>query len=251
MAVQTFITDKGADLIAKALAGGFPIAFVGAEIGTGSIGVGEDAKEYTALKVKYANAMLSSTVYEGNATCKFSAQYTESGIIAAVLITEIGIFATDPDLGPVLFTYTNLGDDPDRLFPSNQASFYKYYDVVLTFSATNGVTVDINPSSLVPASLVVGAPAANKLLRLDGEGKLPASITGDADTVDGKHAADFATAGHRHDNSTPTADGFMSKEDKIAHNTLVSRVNQGLNTTSSPTFAGMTVNGVINGASFL
>ena len=43
-------------------------------------------------------------------------------------------------------------------------------------------------------TLIVATAAANKVLKLNGDSKLPASITGDADTVDGKHAADFQSA---------------------------------------------------------
>lgn len=62
---------------------------------------------------------------------------------------------------------------------------------------------------------------------------------------------------HRHNNVTPSVDGFMSKEDKLAHNTLVTRINQGVKTTDSPTFASATIgaliiapDGTITGAKF-
>ena len=42
----------------------------------------------------------------------------------------------------------------------------------------------------------------------------------DADTVDGKHASEFAASKHSHNNATTTADGFMSKDDKTAHEKL-------------------------------
>lgn len=61
---------------------------------------------------------------------------------------------------------------------------------------------------------------------------------------------DFSQVGHIHDNATASADGFMAKEDKQAHDTLVGRVNQGVKTTDSPEFAGLTVNGYIDGAYF-
>ena len=47
---------------------------------------------------------------------------------------------------------------------------------------------------IVPSSDVVTTAAANKLLKLNGDSKLPANITGDADTVDGKHAVDFQSS---------------------------------------------------------
>lgn len=43
----------------------------------------------------------------------------------------------------------------------------------------------------------------------DGTGKLPGSITGDADTVDGQHAAAFATASHTTPASSDTAAGHV------------------------------------------
>ncbi len=44
---------------------------------------------------------------------------------------------------------------------------------------------------LVPSSDVVTAAAANKLLKLDANGKLPASITGDAATLGGKSSSGY------------------------------------------------------------
>lgn len=260
MAVKTFITNKGTDLLARSIANSQIITFSGAKIGTGEIaevgGVPEDARLYEALKVYYADAMLSKATYEGNSTCKLSAQYTASGLITAIKIREIGIYADDPlSVEPILFAYTNLGEDYDTLFPADQASFYKFYDVALVFTTSNGVSVTITPSSIVPAADVRLVPVPNMLLRLNNDGKFPADITGNAATVGGTNLAGLALAGHRHDNAVPTGtgakDGFMSSGDKKAHDTLVTRVDQALTTTSNPTFANLTVNGNISNATFL
>lgn len=50
---------------------------------------------------------------------------------------------------------------------------------------------------------IVSVAAPNKILRLDNTGKLPASITGDANTLDGKNASDFAAVNHTHAFSAP------------------------------------------------
>ena len=73
---------------------------------------------------------------------------------------------------------------------------------------------------------------------------LPAS-GGNADTVDNKHAADFAAAVHGHDAATQAVAGFLSALDKAALDLLVSRVDQALKTTSSPTFKTVTAEKVI------
>lgn len=73
---------------------------------------------------------------------------------------------------------------------------------------------------IVPSSDVVTTPQANKILRLNSQAKLPASITGDADTVDGQHASAFAPASHvgatgaAHGTATTSVAGFMSAADK-------------------------------------
>lgn len=73
---------------------------------------------------------------------------------------------------------------------------------------------------------------------------LPAN-GGNADTVDSMHAADFASAQHDHTNATASAAGFLSSSDKANLDTLISRIDQPLKTTSSPTFNVVTAQKVI------
>lgn len=66
----------------------------------------------------------------------------------------------------------------------------------------------------VASSDVVTTAEANKILKLDGDGKLPADITGDAATVGGKAASEFAAASHEHaiseiTNLQSTIDGII------------------------------------------
>ena len=239
MAIKTYITTKGRNLLAKALAQGFAIQFTAAEIGTGAAGTDEQIVAYTGLVNKFADAVMGGRNYEGNATCKFAIQYTTSGLTQTVFITEIGIYATDPDDGKILFSYTTFGQDADRLFPNSEASIYRVYDVTVLFSAgSGGLTVTIDPTALMKANHV------------GSDGKLHADITGDANTLDGHDSEYFATADHIHSVATQLAAGFESATDKTNLDTLTERVNQDLKTNASPTFAGLTVNGYIEGAVF-
>lgn len=250
MAIKTYITTNGRNLLAKCLALGQPVPFVAAEIGTGTAGTEQQILAYNSLVNKFADAIMGGRNYEGNATCKFSVQYTTSSLAETVYITEIGIYATDPDNGKTLFSYTTFGSDADRLFPSSEASIYRVYDVTVLFSAGSGVTVTIDPTALLKANQASATPASGKLLRCDSNGKLPADITGSAAQLDGHNSSYFAQASHSHSDATTSNAGFMSATDKSNLDTLVSRVNQSLKNTSSPTFAGLTVNGFIDGAQF-
>jgi hypothetical protein len=63
--------------------------------------------------------------------------------------------------------------------------------------------------------------------------------------VDTKHATDFATAAHVHAAATSAVAGFLLALDKAALDLLVSRVDQALKSSSSPTFNVVTANKVI------
>lgn len=250
MAIKTYITNRGRNLLAKSLAGGFAISFVSAELGTGAAGTDEQIMEYNSLVTKFADAVMGGRNYEGSATCKFSIQYATSGITQTVYITEIGIYATDPDDGKILFSYTTFGQDADRLFPNSESSIYRVYDVTVLFSAGSGVSVTIDPTALLKATSASDTPVAGKLLYVGQDGKLPADITGSAAKLGGKSPNEYAEADHIHDNASASKDGFMSAADKAKHDEMAGRINQSVKTDASPTFAGLTVNGFIEGAAF-
>jgi hypothetical protein len=159
------------------------------------------------------------------------------------------LFANDPDLGEVIFSYTTLGQYMDKLLPIQQTPILRTYEVVVDFSDGGSVSVTINPAALLPASDAVDAPAAGKLLRLNVNGKLPASITGDATTVGGNAPSAFAAAQHGHTNASSAASGYMSKDDKMSFDTMKGQVNQDVRNTASPTFASLNV-GVVHGARY-
>jgi hypothetical protein len=61
-------------------------------------------------------------------------------------------------------------------------------------STANPHNVTATQAGAVPTSDVVTVATANKILKLDANAKLPASITGDANTVDGKNPDTASTA---------------------------------------------------------
>lgn len=262
MDIKNVLTNAGSQLIASYLSDPTnPIVFTGAKIGTGLIASNANPKERTSLISECAAGINEYAIIAGkqvgeNSTFTITVQFTNDGLIgannSAIDIEEIGIFAKIGNATPILFSYLTFGDYPDTILPKNKATVERFYDIpfVLNTEVSGTVTVNISPVALVKQSETATQAAANKLLYLNANGKLPADITGDAATLGGHAASYFANSGHRHSNATSSADGFMSKTDKAAHDTLVSRVNQSVKTTDSPTFAGLTINGYIDGARF-
>ena len=85
----------------------------------------------------------------------------------------------------------------------------------------------------IPYANVTGGPTS-----------LPAN-GGNAATVGGKAASFFAAVDHGHSVATQALAGFLSALDKQALDLVVSRVDQALKTTSSPTFKVVTAEKVI------
>ncbi len=97
---------------------------------------------------------------------------------------------------------------------TGKTNWYDEPDITLA-GAKAHVSSAAPHSGHVLASDVVAQATANKILKLDAAGKLPASITGDADTLDGKHAADFAAASHSHGAGFTVRTGTIPDQGKI------------------------------------
>ncbi len=246
--IESKVTATGLAVIAKCIALGIPVAFTRAAIGTGTALDEDDISAYSDLIDWYDDAAIASRNYVG-ATLSIALQYYNSNVGNVVDIGELALFATDPDLGEVIFSYTTLGQYVDKLLPIQQTPILRTYEVVIDFTNGASVSVTINPAALLPATDAVDTPTAGKLLRLNSAGKLPTSITGDAATVGGKAASSFANAEHGHANASQSGAGFLSVEDKQK---IDGRLGQAVNTNSSPTFANITLgpDGVIHNARF-
>lgn len=80
----------------------------------------------------------------------------------------------------------NTGNIYRRVSTGGTGAWTSWRALAFSDNSGNADTLDgKHASDLVAATDVVTTPAANKLLRLDGMAKLPASITGDAATVSG------------------------------------------------------------------
>ena len=249
--IENALTAQGAALIARSLSSGKAVVFSGAKLGTGLAPDAADLSTYTDLITYYDDAEVAGKKTDGNGNLVVTVQYWNDQVKASTYIEEIGLFAClEGESTSVLFSYLTFGKFPDLILAAADSSVQRTYDVPFIFGTGAAVSVTITPSSLLPADDAVTEAEAGKLLRLNEDGKLPCDITGDALTLGGHGVSYYAAADHRHDNATTSADGFLSKEDKQALDTLGERVTQGLTSTSTPTFAGLKVTGYIDGALF-
>lgn len=145
----TVITKKGIQLLAKTMASKNPLNIMRAAVGTGKIQKGYDPSGMIGLIEYKMDAVISGCSASGD-TAEITMQVSSDGIENGFIITEIGIFAEDPDDGEILYAYIDLSDDAQYIYPEGGEAI-KFVEITLDIIIAEGtkVTAFINPSSMV------------------------------------------------------------------------------------------------------
>ena len=259
--IENVLTRDGIQLLTSVIGHESRIVFTRAELGRGTAGDSEDISQRSYLIDKAFDATISKKTVKQNGQMVITVQFTNSNVDTATYVGEIGVFAMDSSVqgSEVLFSYMTFGANKDLILPVSSALVQRVYDIPYVFNGSSSVTITISPSAIVTQEDVLdhgsatdgqGNPNTGKLVGLNAQGKLAVDITGDANTLDGHDTSYFATADHDHSDATTAKHGYMSTTDKSRHNQMSNWMNQSVKTTASPTFAGLTVNGYIDGAMF-
>ena len=134
-------TDAGLELLAKACSGG-SVKFTAVKIGNGTYDGTEDLSGATALKSEKQSFGLSGVSRTGTQV-KVRSVLSNEGLTTGYNITEIGLYATDPDTGSE-FLYAIIVAEPgceDYLPPHSDSPSRITLEIYLTLTETeNAVT---------------------------------------------------------------------------------------------------------------
>ena len=148
-------TRKGAELRAKVEAGKCKLALTKMKIGNGSVTVGE-IEHMTDLKSpKLIFGISSCTVSEEDSTvCKTVGIASSSNVENSFSVSEMGLYATDPDIGEILYLVC-IDSAPDTM-PNKRvaAPVTLTYQFDIVTSNTANVTAMITPTGLATAKMV-------------------------------------------------------------------------------------------------
>lgn len=108
------LTNKGLALQAKAQTG-TQLTFARVGFGDGQLASGESILDLTNLKNQKVTSNIASNEVIGDGTTRVRAVLTNTGLSAGFYLREVGLFATDPDEGEILYAYSNAGQYPDFL----------------------------------------------------------------------------------------------------------------------------------------
>lgn len=163
------LTNVGQALQTKVLAGA-ELTFTRIALGDGKLN-GQPISPLTALIHQTASVPVDTVVVINDDTCQASGFFSNTDISTGFWWRETGIFAQDPDVGEILYGYTNAGDAGDYIPPVQDTRIEKY--IFCSIAVANAETVNITiPSSdtFIPLSQK-GAPGG--VATLDSTGKVP------------------------------------------------------------------------------
>ncbi len=145
----TVITKKGVKLLAKLMATKAALTFTRISVGTGKILNGYDPSEMIDL-VQYKMDGAISKCNTDNDTAKITMQISSMGIESGFVISEVGVYAEDPDEGEILYSYIDLSDDPQYIYAEGGQAI-KFVEITLevVVGAETKVTAYINPESMI------------------------------------------------------------------------------------------------------
>lgn len=163
------LTNAGQALQTKVLAGE-TLTFTRIALGDGQLN-GQPIAPLTALISQKATVEVDSVRVVNTTTAQVAGFFSNADISTGFWWRETGVFAQDPDMGEILYGYTNAGDAGDYIPTVADTRIEKY--IYCSIAVASATTVDITiPSSdtYIPMSQ---KGAAGGVATLDSGGKVP------------------------------------------------------------------------------
>lgn len=141
---KLILTDAGRALIVKAL-NGTAINFTKFALGDGT--APKEPRKLKALVHLAANMQINSIELSANCAV-LESTYTNSGLKSKLVARELGIFATDPDEGEILYAYANAGSEASVVPPeSGDMTMQETFHMVVTVGDATTVTATLGEYS--------------------------------------------------------------------------------------------------------
>lgn len=147
---NTVITNKGRALLAK-LTQGNTLSLVDAIVGAGFVTPGLLQSQTEVLDPRQVLSF-RPVVYPEDGVCELTMVMTNDGLETGYEATQVGVFATDPDEGKILFFIAqSLEEDNGTTVPSEAAmpGYSAEWTFKLKYGQADGVNVTVDPSNTV------------------------------------------------------------------------------------------------------
>lgn len=162
------ITDLGKALLAKSPTGtALPVTRW--QIGKGALEEGQPLQGRTQLLEPVKYILLAEVKNQGN-QCTVTGQFLNTGM-EEFRWEELGLLATDPDLGEILYAYGNARGNGDLIEAGEEKYREAIFGIELVFDGVANVTAVIDQSLVFIPMSQKGQPGG--VATLDDTGKVP------------------------------------------------------------------------------
>lgn len=163
------ITDAGSLLIAKVMASRGSITFTRIVMGDGYMPSSQVPEHMTAVVSPKATMEITKCEVTGNGAAVVGGRYDNSEQSQDFEWRELGLYAKDPDLGEILYSYGNTGKSAETIPAGGGATaIEKLIDVVTYVGNDVSVTAEFMPYVVPSADEVTITNKNNQLSVKDG-----------------------------------------------------------------------------------
>lgn len=178
---KAVITNKGFALLAK-LPQGNTLKITSAKSGSGAV----DAtllEEQTSLTTQKQTFTIENVSFPEERKCSLILSLTNEGLTSGYPLSQIGIYAQDPDEGEVLFSIFQAADGESVNIPSETVlpGYNLEWNYNLVFDNADIVSVDVNPANTVSRS-AMEAYVSGEIAKITAESIGLGNVDNTADT---------------------------------------------------------------------
>ena len=149
-ATGTFVVSKGFRLLTKLAASQGSLQFTRAAVGTGKPPEGYSPESMIGLNAYKIDAEIADYGVQDD-MAYITVQVSSDNVTEGFLVTEVGVFAEDPDEGEILYGYMYISTDPTYIYANgstNRSKFAEFTLYVLIGSVSN-VIAAVTPGSII------------------------------------------------------------------------------------------------------
>ena len=195
-ATGTFVVSKGFRLLTKLAASQGSLQFTRAAVGTGKPPEGYSPESMIGLNAYKIDAEIADYGVQDD-MAYITVQVSSDNVTEGFLVTEVGVFAEDPDEGEILYGYMDISTDPTYIYANgstNRSKFAEFTLYVLVGSVSN-VIAAVTPGSIITRDTFTAAnlKAIDTHGILGGEAGAETTGQGLIDALTNKLLTEFVT----------------------------------------------------------
>lgn len=144
----TIITNKGLNLLAKAIQG-TQLVFTRLALGDGLWPTPNSPEQMEALVSEKKSIQIQGIEVVGNGTARLRAVLLNTELQTGFFARELGIFAQDPELGEILYAVSYAGEQADYIPAGGNIVLESIIDVFVIVSTAQDVTAWIDDTVVI------------------------------------------------------------------------------------------------------